>query len=111
MNKKLRKALDKLPGLHDTDGRRGDLPAVYVFTPDAAATWVVWEYSNEEQLAYGLCDLGMGFPEIGYVSVRELEEFRGNFGLPVEVDSTISTRFEGYKRAQLEVPGYLKEKV
>ena len=111
MNKKLRGALEKLPELYSTDGKRGDLPAVYVFTPDAAATWIVWEYSKEHDMGFGLCDMGMGFPEIGYVDMTVLEGVRGNFGLPVEVDSTISTRFEGYERARLEVPEYLKEKV
>ena len=35
---------------------------------------------------FGLCDLGMGFPELGYVSLSELKEVRGPFGLGVERD-------------------------
>ncbi len=27
-------------------------------------------------IAYGLCDLGMGFPELGYVSLQELESIQ-----------------------------------
>jgi len=109
-NTKLKKALEKLPELYSTDGKRGDMPATYVFTPDAAATWVIWEYSQEEGLGYGLCDLGMGYPEIGYVSAEELDNLRGKFGLPVEVDSSVKSRFDGYQRAGVEVPDYLKEK-
>lgn len=108
-NRKLRIALQKLPGLYEMDGKRGDTPATYVFTPDAGATWVLWEYDKEGDMAFGLCDLGMGFPEIGYVSVPELERLRGGLGLPVEVDKSISTRFEGYRRAGVEVPDYLQE--
>lgn len=108
-NRKLRIALQKLPKLYETDGKRGDLPAVYVFTPDSGATWVLWEYSADEGNAFGLCDLGLGYPEMGYVSVPELEELRGSMGLPVEVDSSVKTRFAGYKRASVEVPSYLEE--
>jgi hypothetical protein len=49
------------------------------------------------QLAFGLCDLGMGEPELGYVSLTELRAVRGKIGLPVErdehfeADKTLST--------------------
>ena len=33
-----------------------------------------------------LCDLGLGQPELGYVSLRELAEVRGPLGLPLERD-------------------------
>ena len=33
-----------------------------------------------------MCDLGLGFPELGSVSVAELNQLRGTFGLPVEMD-------------------------
>jgi Protein of unknown function (DUF2958) len=33
---------------------------------------------------FGLCDLGMGSPELSSVSRAELEEVRGRFGLPLE---------------------------
>ena len=35
---------------------------------------------------FGLCDLGVGFPELGYVSLAELERLRGIMGLKVERD-------------------------
>ena len=35
---------------------------------------------------FGLCDLGLGFPELGYVSRGELSRLRGPMGLPVERD-------------------------
>ena len=37
-------------------------------------------------LAFGLCDLGLGFPELGSVSLSELAALRGRLGLPVERD-------------------------
>ena len=35
---------------------------------------------------FGLCDLGMGFPELGYVSLQELESVELPFGLKIERD-------------------------
>jgi Protein of unknown function (DUF2958) len=35
---------------------------------------------------FGLCDLGLGFPEIGYVSLAEITALKGPLGLPVERD-------------------------
>lgn len=63
------------------------LPVVKLFTPDAGATWLLTELDPDEpDIAFGLCDLGLGFPELGNVSIAELEQVRGAFGLPVERD-------------------------
>ena len=62
-------------------------PVVKLFTPDGNATWLLAEICpNEPDIAFGLCDLGMGMPELGYVSLSELERVRGKFGLPIERD-------------------------
>ncbi len=61
-------------------------PVVKLFTPDALFTWLFTEFDPIEELFFGLCDLGMGFPELGYVSLAELSELRGAIGLPVERD-------------------------
>lgn len=63
------------------------LPVVKLFTPDAGATWLLSEIDPEVPgLAFGLCDLGLGFPELGYVSLDELAGVRGSIGLPIEQD-------------------------
>jgi len=63
------------------------MPVVKLFTPDANATWLLTELDpNDPDLAFGLCDLGLGFPELGAVSLGELDELRGPLGLPVERD-------------------------
>ncbi len=108
MNPTIRRALKALPTLGDTDGHKGDLPAVYIFTPDANATWVLWEYDQSDDLAYGMADLGMGFPELGYVSIEELESVRGTLRLPVEMDKSLDTRFRGYRNASVPIPDYLE---
>ena len=63
------------------------IPAVKLFTPDAGATWLLTEIDPDApDLAFGLCDLGLGFPELGSVSLSELAALRGRLGLPVERD-------------------------
>jgi hypothetical protein len=61
-------------------------PVVKLFTPDAQCTWLLTELDPDGGLAFGLCDLGLGCPELGYVSLAELATFRGKLGLPVERD-------------------------
>jgi hypothetical protein len=75
-------------GRRSASGKAGDpFPVVKLFTPDAQATWLLTEIDPEQpDLAFGLCDLGDGCPELGSVSLSELAALRGRFGLPVEVD-------------------------
>lgn len=70
-----------------TDDEIDFYPVVKLFTPDAGATWLLTEIDPEApDLAFGLCDLGLGFPELGAVSLSELAVLRGRLGLPVERD-------------------------
>jgi hypothetical protein len=63
------------------------MPVVKLFTPDAACTWLISELDPEDpDLAFGLCDLGFGCPELGSVRISEIESVRGVFGLPAERD-------------------------
>ena len=62
-------------------------PVVKLFTPDAGATWLLSEtHPADPDIAHGLCDLGLGFPEIGSVRLSEIRSVRGRLGLPVERD-------------------------
>ncbi len=72
----------------DDDGDTHDFwPVVKLFTPDAACTWLLSELDPEdEDIAFGLCDLGMGCPELGCVRLSEIAALRGRLGLPVERD-------------------------
>jgi hypothetical protein len=77
------------------DGRTvGDFrPVVKLFTPDASATWLLTELMpNDPDLAFGLCDIGLGCPELGYVRLSELHEVRGKLGLAVERDRFFSAQ-------------------
>ena len=62
-------------------------PVVKLFYPAGAATWLLTELDFEdEDIAWGLCDLGMGCAEFGTVRISELESFRGRCGLGIERD-------------------------
>jgi Protein of unknown function (DUF2958) len=60
-------------------------PVVKLFTPDAQCIWLLTELGFDD-IAFGLCDLGVGCPELGYVCMRELRELRGSLGLNLERD-------------------------
>ncbi|HEX8417082.1 MAG TPA: DUF2958 domain-containing protein [Methylobacterium sp.] len=50
-------------------------PVVKLFTPFGGATWLLTEVEPQEpDIAFGLCDLGLGFPELGAVRLSELEQ-------------------------------------
>ncbi|SEF27958.1 DUF2958 domain-containing protein [Variovorax sp. NFACC27] len=70
-------------------------PVVKLFTPDAGATWLLTEIDpDDHDHAFGLCDLGLGYPELGWVSLAELATVRGRLRLPIERD----LHFEAQKR-------------
>ena len=70
------------------DGNTHDFrPVVKLFCPWGAGTWLLTEVDPEEpDIAFGLCDLGMGCPELGSVRLSELEAVRGPGGLRIERD-------------------------
>ena len=60
------------------DGKTPDhVPVLKLFTPMGAARWSLTEYYPEDGRFFGLCDHGMGSPELGYVSREEIEQIRG----------------------------------
>lgn len=62
-------------------------PVVKLFTPDGSATWLLTELDpNEPDIAFGLCDLGVGCPEVGTVRLSEIEAARGALSLQIERD-------------------------
>lgn len=76
---------------HGQRSARGEeidpFPVVKLFTPDARATWLLTELDPEDpDIAFGLSDLGLGFPELGSVRLSEIASARGKLGLSVERD-------------------------
>lgn len=71
-------------------------PVVKFFNPCGAATWLFTELDADGDTLFGLCDLGMGEPELGYASLSELMSVKLNFGLYIERDA----HFEAKKSLQ-----------
>jgi hypothetical protein len=70
------------------------LPVVKFFDPTGAATWLITEMMPDQpDMLFGLCDLGMGSPELGYVSLSELQSVMGRFGLGIERDLHFAARY------------------
>lgn len=73
---------------------KDDYPVVKLFLPGSSCTWLLTEIEPEcPRIAFGLCDLGMGFPELGYVDLLEMVSVKNRFGLSVERDLHFKGRF------------------
>lgn len=78
------------------------VPVVKLFTPDASATWLLTEMDpDHHDHVFGLADLGLGMPELGWASLSELATVRGRLGLPVERDL--------YFRAEKRLSAYARD--
>jgi hypothetical protein len=57
-------------------------PIVKWFDPYGSATWLITDMDpDDHDRVFGLCDLGLGFPELGWASVREVRSIMA-FGAP-----------------------------
>jgi len=64
------------------------MPVVKLFMPGTGFAWLLTELNPEDpDIAFGLCDLGMGFPELGNVSLSEIETAAEVSGLAVQRDA------------------------
>ena len=71
----------------DADPDFNPKPIVKLFNPVGAATWLIASVDpNNPDIAFGLCDLGMGCPELGSVSIEELSNYKGPLNLGIERD-------------------------
>lgn len=89
------------------DGNTHDFePVLKLFNPTGAATWLFTELDEDGDRLFGLCDLGMGEPEMGYASLSEIASIKTRFGLGIERDlhfkakGTLSQYAKAAHRAQ-----------
>lgn len=76
------------------------VPVAAFHAPDGPQIWLLTEIADDGDTAYGLCDMGVGCPEPGEVSLAWLASLRGPLGLPVErLHGTSSIR--GMRLSQL----------
>ena len=100
-----RASREKLPPLYSGEEKGLDaLAQVKFFTPDAGWTWYASEFDRED-IFFGLVS-GLEV-QLGYFSLKELQEARGPLGLPIERDlyfepKTLSELIEKHKRERDE---------
>lgn len=65
---------DDTPELYDTEEVAMDDKTIWAHFFGPSQDWYIAELDPETGEAMGYCDLGLGFPEWGYVFLPELEE-------------------------------------
>lgn len=91
MTKELEKKFEQFP-LYSQDGKGLDAKVVVkYFNPTGSGTWLITEgekQKNGDWLFFGYCHIFEW--EWGYVTLNELQDFRGQFGLGIERDLYLS---------------------
>lgn len=91
-------------------GKIDPFPVVKLYMLDDNAAWLLTSMNPTEEFVFGLCDLGIGNPKLGTISVAELKGFRGKAGLPPERDphfrptDALSVYAERARKARRIVP-------
>lgn len=70
-------------------------PVVKLHSKYGKAIWLLSELDPKNQIAYGLCDLGQGNPELSYVSLSDLASIKhARLKVPmVEVDPDFEGKY------------------
>jgi len=78
----------KLPPLGSTDSKKPeDVPIVVkFFNPNGAGSWYVTEGDLKTGELFGYAEIQKGMGELGFISLHELQSFRGRMGLGIERD-------------------------
>ena len=78
--------VEQIPGLYETEETSLADKVVYAHYFTTSADWYIVEFDRETGEMFGRCDLGLGYPEWGYVRIQDLADITDRFGLPVERD-------------------------
>jgi len=100
--KEILKALPKMNETSELSSEEIKVP-LKLFNPCGSGTWYITEYDPERNEAYGYVT-GLGYDELGYISITELESVKLRFGLKIERDmhwnmkTTLKEVMDGTKR-------------
>jgi hypothetical protein len=75
-------------------------PVAKVFLPDGDFSAIFTEMDPDRKLLFGLVDHGQGRMKVEAMSLAELEDLRGHWGCPIEVDTSF--------RSKMPLSGYVK---
>ena len=77
---------------HKTNSALGGIndyiPVVKLFA-GGSATWLLTEFDPDTLMFFGLCDLGYGSPELGYVDLNSLKVVKAERDMYFSPDKTI----------------------
>ena len=86
--------------IHNAQEVQNDLakdhaPVVKLHSKYGKAIWLLSELDATNNIAYGLCDLGQGKPELSYVSITDLESIKhARLKVPmVEIDPAFDGKY------------------
>lgn len=71
-------------GMAEDEGDR--VPVLKLFNPVGPGRWLITEIAQDADSLFGLCDLDLGCPELGYVSLDALEALLLPFGMRIARD-------------------------
>ena len=74
----------QLPPIGTTADQADPIAIVKFFNPTGIGSWWACEFDPETGIFFGKADLG--FPELGTFSLKELQNYKGSFGLGIERD-------------------------
>ncbi|MDK2069195.1 DUF2958 domain-containing protein [Aliarcobacter butzleri] len=81
--------IKNIPNLYETENKEEKLCYVKLFLADSSWTWYIIEIDKEDNnTCFGFVD-GVE-QELGYFTIKELENLRDQFGLKVELDSSFT---------------------
>ena len=81
--------LQLIPNLYETENQEEKICYVKLFLPNSNWTWYIIEINKQDNnTCFGFVD-GLE-QELGYFTIKELENLRGQFGLKVELDSSFT---------------------
>ena len=91
------KAIEALaPALYANDGQQGkdQIVVAKFFDPTGRFTFYMLEYDPQQRMAFGWCvsPLGPDCDEFGYMTIDEMEEIKGRFGLGIERDQSFTPK-------------------
>lgn len=89
--------LEQIPNLYETERSINPTCHIKLFTPTSIFSWFIIEISKDDMdTCYGLVK---GFEsELGYFSLKELENIKGKLGVGVERDISFSPTSLGIVR-------------
>lgn len=78
---------NKMPKINETSNQKDPICLVHYFNPQGAGNWFGIEYDKETGIMYGCASIfGDHNDELGDFSIKELEDYRGMFGMSIERD-------------------------